>query len=50
MRTVTVPRFSADDMVIALHVLGLTGIVPALGLHQVEARLLHWRPTYQARG
>ena len=41
---------NAADMMVALVVLGLTGIVLALGIHQVEARLLRWRPEYQARG
>ena len=41
---------NAADMMVALQVLGLTGIVLALGIHQVEARLLRWRPEYQARG
>jgi energy-coupling factor transporter ATP-binding protein EcfA2 len=41
---------NAADMMVALFVLGLTGIVLALGIHQVEARLLRWRPEYQARG
>jgi ABC-type nitrate/sulfonate/bicarbonate transport system permease component len=29
--------------------LGLIGIVMALGIRQVEARLLRWRPEYQRR-
>jgi NitT/TauT family transport system permease protein len=41
---------NAADMMVALLVLGLTGIVLALGIHQVEARLLHWRPEYQSGG
>jgi NitT/TauT family transport system permease protein len=40
---------NAADMMVALLVLGITGIVLALGIHQVEARLLRWRPEYQAR-
>jgi NitT/TauT family transport system permease protein len=43
-------NLNAADMMVALFVLGLTGIVLALGIHQVEARLLRWRPEYQARG
>ena len=43
-------NLNAADMMVALLVLGLTGIVLALGIHQVEARLLRWRPEYQARG
>jgi Binding-protein-dependent transport system inner membrane component len=41
---------NAADMMVALLVLGLTGIVLALGIHQVEARLLRWRPEYQSGG
>ena len=41
---------NAADMMVALLVLGVTGIVLALGIHQVEARLLRWRPEYQGRG
>ena len=41
---------AADMMVALLIILGVTGIVLALGIHQVEARLLRWRPEYQARG
>lgn len=40
---------NAADMMVALLVLGVTGIVLALGIQQVEARLLHWRPEHQAR-
>jgi hypothetical protein len=29
---------------------GVSFDVLALGIHQVEARLLRWRPEYQARG
>jgi NitT/TauT family transport system permease protein len=43
-------NLNAADMMVALLALGLTGIVLALGIHQVEARLLRWRPEYQARG
>ena len=41
---------NAADMMVALAVLGVTGIVLALGIRQVEARLLRWRPEHQARG
>jgi ABC-type nitrate/sulfonate/bicarbonate transport system permease component len=41
---------SAADRMVALLALGLTGLVLALGILQVEARLLRWRPEYQARG
>jgi NitT/TauT family transport system permease protein len=40
---------NAADMMVALVVLGLTGIVLALAIRRVEARLLRWRPEYQAR-
>lgn len=36
-------------MMVALIVLGAIGIVMALGIRQVEARLLRWRPEYQKR-
>ncbi len=38
---------NAADMMVALLVLGVIGIVMALGIRQVEARLLRWRPEYQ---
>jgi NitT/TauT family transport system permease protein len=40
---------NAADMMVALLVLGLIGIVMALGIKQVETRLLRWRPEYQKR-
>src|SRR5215472_8675614 len=40
---------NAADMMVALLVLGVIGIVMALGIKQVEARLLRWRPEYQKR-
>jgi len=40
---------NADDMMVALLSLGVIGIVMALGIKQVEARLLRWRPEYQAK-
>jgi sulfonate transport system permease protein len=40
---------NAADMMVALIVLGIIGIVLALGIKQVEARLLRWRPEYQKR-
>jgi NitT/TauT family transport system permease protein len=40
---------NAADMMVALIVLGAIGIVMALGIRQVEARLLRWRPEYQKR-
>ena len=40
---------NAADMMVALLALGLIGIVMALGIKQVEARLLRWRPEYQKR-
>jgi NitT/TauT family transport system permease protein len=38
---------NAADMMVALLTLGVIGIVMALGIKQVEARLLRWRPEYQ---
>jgi NitT/TauT family transport system permease protein len=40
---------NAADMMVALLALGVIGIVMALGIKQVEARLLRWRPEYQKR-
>lgn len=40
---------NAADMMVALLALGIIGIVMALGIKQVEARLLRWRPEYQKR-
>ena len=40
---------NAADMMVALVVLGVIGIVMALGIKQVERRLLRWRPEYRAR-
>ena len=36
-------------MMVALPVLGVIGVVMALGIRQVESRLLRWRPEYQKR-
>ena len=38
---------NAADMMVALVVLGVIGIVMALGIKQVETRLLRWRPEYR---
>ncbi len=38
---------TAADMMVALLTLGLIGIVMALGIKQVERRLLCWRPEYR---
>jgi len=38
---------NAADMMVALLTLGLIGIVMALGIKQVETRLLRWRPEYR---
>jgi NitT/TauT family transport system permease protein len=38
---------NAADMMVALLTLGVIGIVMALGIKQVEARLLRWRPEYR---
>ena len=40
---------NAADMMVALVTLGLIGIVMALGIKQVETRLLRWRPEYRRR-
>ena len=40
---------NAADMMVALLTLGVIGIVMALGIKQVEARLLRWRPEYRSR-
>ena len=40
---------NAADMMVALVVLGAIGIVMALGIRQIETRLLRWRPEYQKR-
>ena len=40
---------NAADMMVALLVLGVIGIVMALGIKQLEARLLRWRPEFQKR-
>lgn len=40
---------NAADMMVALIVLAVTGIVLAIGIRQVETRLLRWRPEHQAR-
>jgi len=34
-------------MMVALLTLGVIGIVMALGIRQVERRLLRWRPEYR---
>jgi len=39
----------AADMMVALVVLGAIGIVMALGIRQIEVRLLRRRPEYQKR-
>ena len=40
---------NAADMMVALISLGVIGIVMALGIRQVERRLLRWRPEYRGR-
>ena len=40
---------NSADMMVALIVLAITGIAMALGIKQVEMRLLRWRPEYQKR-
>jgi NitT/TauT family transport system permease protein len=39
---------NAADMMVALIALGIIGIVMAVGIRQVERRLLRWRPEYRA--
>ncbi len=39
---------NAADMMVALLSLGVIGIVMALGIKQVERRLLRWRPEYRS--
>ena len=39
---------NAADMMVALISLGVVGIVMAVGIRQVERRLLRWRPEYRA--
>jgi len=38
---------NAADMMVALVALGVIGIVMALGIKQLERRLLRWRPEYR---
>ena len=38
---------NAADMMVALLALGVIGIVMALGIKQIETRLLRWRPEYR---
>ena len=40
---------NAADMMVALIALGVIGIVMALGIKQIEKRLLRWRPEYRGR-
>lgn len=40
---------NAADMMVALISLGFIGIVMALGIKQVERRLLRWRPEYRSQ-
>jgi NitT/TauT family transport system permease protein len=40
---------NAADMMVALLSLGVIGIVMAVGIRQLERRLLRWRPEYRAR-
>src|SRR3989454_1900167 len=40
---------NAADMMVALLTLGVIGIVMALGIKQVEMRLLRWRPEHRTR-
>jgi NitT/TauT family transport system permease protein len=40
---------NAADMMVALLALGVIGIVMAIGIKQIEMRLLRWRPEYRTR-
>ena len=40
---------SAADMMVALSSLGAIGIVMAVGIREVERRLLRWRPEHRGR-
>ena len=40
---------NAADTIVALISLGPIGIVMAVGIRQVETRLLRWRPEYRGR-
>jgi ABC-type nitrate/sulfonate/bicarbonate transport system permease component len=40
---------NAADMMVALVVLGLIAFVMAVGIRQIEVRLLRWRPEHQKR-
>jgi sulfonate transport system permease protein len=40
---------NAADMMVALIALGVIGIAMALGIKQIEKRLLRWRPEYRSR-
>ncbi len=40
---------NAADMMVALLSLGFIGIVMAVGIRQIEMRLLRWRPEYRGR-
>jgi NitT/TauT family transport system permease protein len=45
--TQSLGTLNAADMMVALVSLGLIGIVMALGIKQLERRLLRWRPEYR---
>ena len=47
--TQSLGTLNAADMMVALVSLGAIGIVMALGIKQVERRLLRWRPEYAER-
>lgn len=40
---------NAADMMVALLTLGVIGVVMAVGIRQVERRLLRWRPEYRSQ-
>ena len=45
--TQSLGTLNAADMMVALVSLGVIGILMALGIKQVERRLLRWRPEYR---
>ncbi len=48
-RVKSLGTLNAADMMVALVTLGVIGIVMALGIKQIEQRLLRWRPEYRRR-
>ncbi len=48
-RVKSLGTLNAADMMVALVMLGVIDIVMALGIKQIEQRLLRWRPEYRRR-